>query len=248
MSDPPVYIMLGHGTEIPVDFHKRNTLPPPPWSPTAEFTLVTSTECGRTTTSEQLSHLIEVLKANEALARDPYTNREELSRILGFEIRVYKRGDRYPKLFYKPKSFHANDTLYDLSGVVNLKSLTDDDITFIRNPKSTSGKSEMDIIYESWNKSRFPKKGDITSLDDENLRLTPIETVLGSLGPGIYYFPVCRHFDPAHFPRANPNLIKHLSTQQQQTMRGGRGRGKRMKKRLTRRRKYGTRRTAMRLV
>lgn len=248
MSDPPIYIMLGHGAENPVDFDKREIFPTGPLGPwsTQPFMLVTSTECGSTTTSNQLSHLIEVLKANKELAKDPYTNRDELGRLLGFEIRVYKPGDRYPSLLFAPKSFHRNDSVYDLSGVVNLNALRESDIEFIKHPESVAEKSEKEIIAKSWEKSLYPKKEDIKSLNDRILEATPVEFVFSALGPGIYYFPVCRFFEPKNFPAVNPRLIQHRSTQQQQTRRGGRR--KRMKKRLTKRRKYGTRRTAMRLV
>jgi len=273
MTDTPTFIMLGHGGDRMAGFHGERKIMK------KGYTLVTITECGTEVTTPKLGQMLAVLERNKSLARDPAKNQDKLQDKLNFQIRIYSEGNEYPSLVYQPASFFeiGNNTLYARSGVLNLNDLTKEDAQITYQLPSSRGKTEEEVIAQTYSKSVFPL--DIKKMEDGKKKYT-IEYVFRELGPGVYYFPICRSPFTKDPPRSGDvQLMKNKSEAQQQERKksskssststegmgsstststegmGGNsskstkgGRGKRMKKRLTRRRKYGTRRTTMRLV
>jgi hypothetical protein len=179
--------MLGHGGDLLID--TRNKLK-------RGYTLVTITECATEVTTYRLSRMIGVLseRENKPLARNPVINLFALQRKLGFEIRVYKEGEEYPSLIYQPGSFFprpGGGISYARSGVINLDNLDEVDAQIMHQLPSSRGKTEQEVIAETWSKSMFPLASDIKTLQDGK-KLYTIEQVFDALGPGVYYFPICR--------------------------------------------------------
>lgn len=271
----PTYVMLGHGSELPVEIEHRPVLP-------EGITLVTAVECGLLSPRYLPGQILQLLKKNEQLANNPVKNQLALSMALGIKIHVYKPGERYPALSYQPVSTLNTDE-YFLSGVVDLATIKPRNIELMQTGKEVQGLFEREVS-ESYSKSVYPNvRSAKTILSRERMPVVPIEDVFREVGQGVYYFPICRDVvvNETTLPITSPELIRAQSYEEQlqqvgpqlekserEQLRGfplrrrsmrpsapprivdpGRlGGKKRMKKRLTKRRKYGARRTTLRLV
>lgn len=260
----PTYVMLGHGADMPVEKVDRPVLPD-------GVTLVTTMECGVGSPTELPGHVLEVLKKYRTQANDPVTNKLFLESKLGFKIHVYRPGNPYPDIGYTPEALQRYLGRYYLSGVVNLEGLTDADVRLMQNGSPFTSNTESDIS-RSFERSAFPNVDAAldTILNGFSFSVVPLRFIFNYLGDGVYYFPLCRSIPD--FVEQEPerlSLIRQKSAQDQQKedeeiklrrletrlqkpqafpLRRRTIGGKRMKKRLTKRRKYGARRTTMRLV
>lgn len=228
-TDSNVYIMLGHGGEDLVDPKERYVIPP-------GFTLVTLSVCGVSTYTKNVKALMTKFKALRALGadklRNPKANSADIERRLGFPIRVYNPGDRYPLLRYWSTAVHGDK--YLLSGIVDLDKLTDADITASYTPRQFTG-SQADIA----NAHR-------KNVANRVYEGSPMQEIFNAFPKGgVFYFTACRNIVDESAPPEKIQLVREFSDEQQRRTGGTKSRTKRMKKRLTRRRKYGARITAM---
>jgi hypothetical protein len=233
MSDPPVYVMFGHGIEIPLTVRGRNALP-------EGVTLVTIAECGTGLQHVGMVNILAELLQNKQRAANPTLQNFKDAYL---DLHIFKGDDKdnneHPTLFYEPVTSLVGGSYATISGVVRLDSITEEVSDSLTEEVIEASQESIERMYRN---SLFPRAKDVRLEDGKiSYPTVPIERVFEELGPGVYYFAGCRNFTHS-VPERHAELLKRMSNEKQQ------GRGKRMKKRLTKRRKYGARRTTMRLV
>ncbi len=259
--------MLGHGGEIAKSREDRPTLPD-------GVTLVTAVACGMSAELSRPGRVLRILKDNLVEAGNPVDlrNLEKLNSKIGIKFNVYEENQPYPSLWFRPESIQPG--MFGLSGIVKLEEIDDDDINLMTNLAPTT-QNKLEDVNISFRRSVWPtqeKARQVIVTNNTPFGITSIHKIFEALGAGVYYFPICRDTDEDKNVVA---LIRAESAAEQEKLReqykadklGRRvtaeqqryianrgfstrrrpigGRGKRMKKRLTKRRKYGTRRTAV---
>jgi hypothetical protein len=232
----PVYIMLGHGDEELLPPKYRLTVP-------RGITLVTITECGVLSYDSNIGRLMDVLHdlrtRRPDVIRDPRKHKLYLQRLLGFEIHVYKPGDQFPLLRYSSTSNFSNG--YELSGIVDLDTLTDADIgsTYTVTPYSGPGNTMTnDDLIDAYRKSIHPQA-------HNPYRRVEIQEVFDYFREGVFYFTACRDVDEREL-RDYPGrlqVVRQFSENQQRTSQNG---GNRRKRTMKNRRKTKARRKTTR--
>jgi hypothetical protein len=194
------YFFMGHGNEYVEE--ERQTVPD-------GITLVTITECGFETRGAEIESFMRLLSDNyEISIKEPTVLPDE-------HLRIYKAGEEMPTLsasFLMDFIINKNDALLCKSGVFKLPLLFDwetmeIDETILIHPEmggyidNTTG--VVDKLYEG---AVFPprewletiKRTYTDSLIPRYALLKPFKLtdIFEFIGPGIYYFGLCRAVDP----------------------------------------------------
>lgn len=94
-SEIDTYVYLGHGNEEAVPYEEREVVP-------EGSTVVSFTKPGEGIHSTVTNKIISIMRTNPGLFKDPVQNKEEIERITGEQIRIYKAGSLMPTLHYYP--------------------------------------------------------------------------------------------------------------------------------------------------
>jgi hypothetical protein len=193
----PTFVILGHGYEnVEIE---RKILP-------TGVTLITTTECGRTVQDTNLYKLLDELYKVES-APSP----RNLSRKINKYFRIYESGEEYPSLYTSlllefPTKVDKNKFIIEKAGVYKLPlSFNPDGEMFTGyihlTPHGWVDLSGQSIIEKSYEGAVFAPSLDTIKKDyshNNEIALSvfqesiPISKIFDSLGPGIYYFPLCR--------------------------------------------------------
>ena len=96
----PVYIILGHGTEVDTNFNDRSTLSP-------NRTLVTFSESSQTTTHDEVCKFLDIFSnaANGELVSSPVAWKTDVENDIKSGIHIYKAGMKIPNLKITPLAY-----------------------------------------------------------------------------------------------------------------------------------------------
>lgn len=121
--DVPAYVLIGHGLEVPISYEERPVLPD-------GVTLVTVSVCDSLLYSPLLINMLKAMQGvgeekDISMFKDPARNKEAIRKAFrSVDFNVYKPGDPYPKLLYKPIFDVNHDTTYPNSQKLLLRKTT----------------------------------------------------------------------------------------------------------------------------
>ena len=209
-AEIPVYFVLGHGQEVPIEYEERNVLP-------KGYTLITETECGKVT---YLTHLRKLINASTHVDLSVFEKptKQALKDATGLDYFIYREGDPIPSMRFSAFSVFPKLGYATLSGIHKLPIQPG----MPRVPIEKIPELSDEIFTKS---AIFPKQKDIkTFLQQKSYKEYPIIdlfTFMKVNGPGVYYFPICRQISPFFTPefdtlievltRFNPQLVKYIS-------------------------------------
>jgi hypothetical protein len=227
-ADVPIYLILGHGTEVVYNFNTRQQLP-------EGYTLVTYSQAGNASYRKEVCKTIGLFEdaSNEELLRQVAGNKTSLEDVLDHSINVYTPGQRIPNLTITPVTSWDFDyiefTKFQRCGVYTFPmrpnpvfeqpfqpDLTEKQIqrlqtkTIIKEDMSEcagqvayfpymNGKAERvapffkDSVYPTEDFVREKKNATLSNLK-HNTKIT-LTDLMKKLGPGIYYYVICRACD-----------------------------------------------------
>lgn len=215
------FLILGHGTEEPINFEARPVIPD-------GITLVTIAECGIITRKEDVCPMVEAFtkEENRDILENPRLNRERIRSFLnGKDIHIYETGKRYPQLFLQMFLDWSNDSGIEIfkSGTYRFPiakadlQIKDEPVeesfcdSLFRETSPYVGWKQFfpdDFPYEKmFQGSLFPTADEVGTLLEEKAGVSrdvkkeltvSLETLFEKGGPGIYYFVVCR--SPKNIP------------------------------------------------
>jgi len=205
------FLILGHGTEELIEFPDRPELPD-------GVILVILQECGLVTDTDTVCPITEAFtdQANADIFRDPYTYKTQIEALLGGkQIHIFKSGNKYPQLFIQffldwKKEDHISifkSGTYKFP--INKQSMTiGEGATFCNRLFKTIGpytgfNHQIPADYkpkDMFEGSVYPRTEYVNQMISETHksavikgRLTvPLENIFDNVGPGIYYYVVCR--------------------------------------------------------
>jgi hypothetical protein len=210
MAAVPMFVMLGHGSEKLVDPEDRPILP-------ADTILVTAVECSISSPLHFPQVLLRYLHEHPEHAADPIRFKSEIERRVRFGIRIYKSGDRYPNLLYNPYAIQKSSKTVYLSGVVPLKRVTTGDVRLMDAGLVYPGAEDDNALIEmSFGISETPSVADVIANKDILSEFKSVTEIIETLGPGVYYFPLCRDVAEGSDP-ARIELVRSYSTGIQRT-------------------------------
>ena len=214
-ASPGVFLLAGgHGAE---DFDHHDIVPP-------GRTLVTMAKCGAMLVNAEIFRKLagvftsEHADAVKALLLDVDRRAAGIEDFLGFPrgtLRIYRAGERCPRLFYMPVSIQRlpGIAVYEKSGTYALPTARealfasagagagaaeDDVIRFVLPETDPVDDDLLDIVYSG---SIYPTVEGAQALfaaagNDihrfESLMVTPVSQIMDRLGEGVYLFTVCR--------------------------------------------------------
>ena len=214
------FLILGHGTENPINFEKRSKIP-------KGITLVTLAKCGYVTYQKQICPAIQAFtkKEFETFFLNPKTHRKSLNAFMKDKLHVYTENDYYPSLNVQLFSNFSNAESNGWGRSIRLfKSglykfpITEEDFNIYNGeypgPKTIfcdRAYASADVGWGNTLQSSFNLnsvyKGSIfptpeqaqeirsTNGTIENMKKAftyPLETIFEKGGPGVYYYLVCR--------------------------------------------------------
>lgn len=203
----PVFVLLGHGRENLVAPGDRPIIPPNTF-------LVTVVECSIISPVDRPGKLLEYLHAHPDQANNPIRFKADIERGVGFRIRIYIPGDRYPDLMYNPFSVQTNTNKIYLSGIVPLNRVEDRHVDLMKNGHvMTSAETKQQVIERSFEISVEPTIPFILARDPAMLSRyeSSVKSVMELLGPGVYYAPICRAV-PLGTDPARIRLVREYSS------------------------------------
>lgn len=122
--DVPAYVLIGHGVEVvPESYDKRSVLPD-------GITLVTVSTCDSLLYSPLLINMLKAMQGigeekDISMFKDPARNKEAIRKAFrSVDFNVYKPGDPYPNLLYKPVFDVPHDTPYPMSQKLMIRHTT----------------------------------------------------------------------------------------------------------------------------
>jgi hypothetical protein len=197
----PVFAVIGHGNEEPVEYEERTKVPP-------GYTVVLLTKPGQPFAAMDASFLWEKMYNEPSLFQDPIANKALIETAsAGNQLRIYEEGAPMPAMRYYPQSYFPEPSRYAskllLAGIYKLplpyphmesKSITGSTtgaLTESQFQELYSGDANR-ILRENIQEIAGPRIL-MYKLLDENLFMYKIEDLLAMNGPGVYYFFNCRY-------------------------------------------------------
>lgn len=227
-ADVPIYLILGHGTEVVKNFNTREQLP-------EGYTLVTYSQAGNASYRTEVCKTIGLFEdaSNEALLKGVADNKEALEEALDHPINVYTAGQRIPNLIITPVTSWDFDglefTKFQRCGVYSFPmhpnpvfeqpfqpDLTEKQIQRLQiNPFIKEDMSECagqvayfpyknaraERVAEFFKDSLYPTEDSVRGMKNAIMfalkkgTKISLTDLMKKLGPGIYYYVICRACD-----------------------------------------------------
>lgn len=207
-ADPGVFLLAGgHGSE---DFDAYDTVP-------SGRTLVVLAKCGAMIINDEIFRKLAGVFTSDAaelakrLLLKIDTRAAGVEDFLGFPrgtLRIYKEGDRCPRLFYLPLDIQRlpGAVVYNKSGIYAMPSersyLFDSDTERLQRVAMADTEPVTDdLVAAMYAGSVYPTPAGAHALFHatgnnlrrfETLAVTPMSEIMERLGAGVYFFTVCR--------------------------------------------------------
>ena len=232
-----VYIINGHGAEIPTKFTERVKIP-------KDTILVVFPICSLSTHSSDLYMFEKLLNIPvkykkeklKKILENPVKYRREIEELLHITIRIYSPGQYVPNLItnlFIDNSYENNKTLIHKSGVYNINNfpLFDFSIPGLQkeiNPynaivdipkKSLRTVYTKDIHNEIYRGNLYKPASDNYHPVKSLYQKHKLIDILTTIGPGVYYYFGCRGLlsNPGETIPVNlSSILKHSEEQQQE--------------------------------
>jgi len=202
-SEIPVYFIFGHGVENPIEYEEREVLP-------KGYTLITQTQCGDITNLDSLHKLIDgSRKVEPNLLANP--TKQFLKSLTGLDYFIYREGDKIPPVKFTPFTALPDYDVITISGVHKLPIQPDDvPANKIWIPLDKLAEQSDKVFTKS---TVFPKperiKEFLQEIPYKQYPLLNLFNVMKAIGPGTYYFPICRSL-PAFSNKEYQQLLEVL--------------------------------------
>lgn len=203
-----IFLINGHGSENPIDFNRRYTMPP-------NNALVIFPVCSRPNYMNYGCKTIEMFRnpKYKKLLMNPVKYRKEIADYIGQDLRIFLPGDSVPSLssdlFLKFDKFKNNNIVFAKSGVFRIDNISDFDRNVLPEPTRAynlgsdscikqcgiiSGPNDFTTpVYKQVYKDNiYPPARKGTTYTDFERNSHKIRDIMKTVGDGIYYYIGCR--------------------------------------------------------
>ena len=203
-----IFLINGHGSEKPIDFNKRYTMPP-------NKALVIFPVCSRPNYMNFGCKTIEIFRdpKYKKILMNPVKYRKQIADYIGQDLRIFLPGDSVPSLssdlFLKFDKFKNNNIVFAKSGVFRIDNISDFDRDVLPEPTRAynlgsdacikqcgiiNGPNDFttSVYKQVYKDNIYPpaKKG--TTYTDFERNSHKIRDIMNTIGDGIYYYLGCR--------------------------------------------------------
>lgn len=181
----PVYFAFGHGGEVPTEYEERDVLP-------KGYTLLTQAQCGDITNLYSVQKLIDASRtADPTLLANP--TKQFLKSLTGLDYFIYREGDKIPPVKFTPFTALPDYDVITISGVHKLPIQPEIEAGKMLIPLKKLAEQSDKVFTKS---TVFPKpekiKEYLQTTSYTEYPLLEFSKIMKLLGPGTYYFPICR--------------------------------------------------------
>jgi len=208
LDELPIYVFIGHGEQDTVgrndkdDESESTAAPEPAYISVPENTVfITQTQCGNVTVADSVCPFLAMFSHEESrdlLRQHPSDNGYNIARILGIGKRAYHwKGPLSvaADLIFWPVSFWRKTGLVHASGVYKFPMARGASacktVPFDENSPTVQdfGYVYNESVYPSLDKV-LKQPHTFATIDKQFKK--PLSVIMEELGPGIYYWPICR--------------------------------------------------------
>jgi len=205
-EEPPIYLVSGHGDEI-IDFERRPILP-------EGYKVVTFCNCNEFVDLEKMYSIFRLFNQDDPQTQEILMNPEVLQNIPQFRnynIRIYNPGQRIPNIMTSLITSWTEDKDSDKTAYIcksgifkypissdKLYNKSDDFVSTLKNGSipafgfCSDKDTSIEKAQEGSLLEEIPKVIRSAYMSTSRKASFSSSMIMQGLGPGIYYFPICR--------------------------------------------------------